>query len=307
MATDTEQESAKTVDIITRTKDRGQLLNRAISSVLEQTHPDWHHIIVNDGGEPGLVEDIVEQYLQSYRGRVTLIHNGDSRGMEAASNIGIRAGNGKYIAIHDDDDSWRPEFLRSSIDALEECKFESVRGVVCHTTQIHEKIQGGEVVELRRQDLTPGLASISIPQILEINRFMPIAFLFERSVLDATGLFDESLPVIGDWDFNVRFFMKYDVIVLQNNLANYHVRQDTGGNLPNSVTSEPQKHLFYRSLIVNRHIRSDIESGRITAGMLFAAGDHFYRAGRGVARIDGILEKLKRLPLIGSIRKILRM
>lgn len=307
MAIDIELESANTVDIITRTKDRSKLLSRSINSVLEQTHQNWRHIIVNDGGEPRMVEDVVEQYAQRYGGRMTLIHNGHSHGMEAASNIGIRAGTGKYIAIHDDDDSWRPEFLRSSVDSLEECKFESVRGVVCHTTQIHEKIQGDEVVELRRQDLTPGLASISIPQILEINRFMPIAFLFERSVLDAIGLFDESLPVIGDWDFNVRFFMKYDVIVLQDNLANYHVRQDTGGNLPNSVTSEPQQHLFYRSLIVNRHIRSDIESDRITAGMLFAAGDHFYRAGVGVARIDGILEKLKRLPLIWTIRKVMRM
>jgi hypothetical protein len=227
--------------------------------------------------------------------------------MEAASNTGIRTGSGNYIVVHDDDDSWRPEFLSSSVNALEQCEFGSVRGVVCHTTQIHERIQGNEVVELRRQELTPGLASISIPQIIEINRFMPIAFLFERSVLDTIGLFDESLPVIGDWEFNVRFFMKYDVIVLQKNLANYHVRQDTRGNLANSVTSEPQKHLFYRSLIVNRHIRSDIESGKLTKGMLFAAGDHFYRISNGMARIDAIMDKLKRLPFISGIRKVMRL
>lgn len=307
MAIDIEQKSAKTVDIITRTKNRGKLLNRAISSVLEQTHQNWRHIIVNDGGEPGVVEEVVEQYTQRYRGRMTLIHNGHSRGMEAASNTGIQAGTGKYIAIHDDDDSWQPEFLRSSVNALDKCEFESVRGAVCHTTQIHETIQSSEVVELRRQDLTPGLASISIPQILEINRFMPIAFLFERSVLDTIGLFDESLPVVGDWEFNIRFFMKYDVIVLQDKLANYHVRQDTGDNLPNSVTSEPQRHLFYRSLIVNQHIRSDIDGGRLSTGMLLATADHFHRIGSGLSRIDALLDKLKRLRFVGGMRRILRL
>ena len=298
---------AKTVDIITRTRSRGLLLTRAIGSVLEQTFADWRHIIVNDGGDPGLVEEIVGRYAERYRGRVTLIHNADSLGMEAASNAGIQAGSGHYIAIHDDDDSWDPGFLSSCVDALEKCQFDTVRGVVTHTTQIHETITDGRVVELRRQDYSPGLAGISIPQIVEINQFLPVAFMFERSVLEVIGLFDESLPVIGDWEFNVRFLMKYDVIVLQENLANYHVRHDAVDNLPNSVTAEPAKHLFYRSLIVNKHVRSDIESGRITSGMLLASGDHFHRMGSALFRLDVLLDKLKGLRFIVGLRRILRL
>ena len=47
------------VAIITRTKDRPLLLRRAVESVLGQTHADWVHVIVNDGGDPAAVEQVV--------------------------------------------------------------------------------------------------------------------------------------------------------------------------------------------------------------------------------------------------------
>ena len=45
-----------TVGIITRTKDRPVLLKRALESVVNQSYEDWHLVIVNDGGDPVVVE-----------------------------------------------------------------------------------------------------------------------------------------------------------------------------------------------------------------------------------------------------------
>ena len=39
------------VDIVTRTKDRPLLIWRCVESVFIQTHQNWRHIIVNDGGD----------------------------------------------------------------------------------------------------------------------------------------------------------------------------------------------------------------------------------------------------------------
>jgi glycosyltransferase involved in cell wall biosynthesis len=292
------------VSVITRTKDRTLLLERAIKSVLSQTHSNWQHIIVNDGGETNAVNLLVNQYRDQYGERLLVIHNEKSRGMEAASNIGVRASDGRYVVIHDDDDSWQPSFLEQCILEYESCNIPTVRGVLSHITQIFERIEGDSVTEVRRQEFDPDLAAISIPQITEINRFLPISFLFERSVFDEIGLYDESLPVIGDWEFNFRFFLKYDVVVLKEALANYHIRTESEQAFQNTVTSGRDEHLFHRALVVNKHVREDLAAGRITPGELLAQGDYFYRISASTNRIGRVIDAMKSLPLVSTFRKL---
>ena len=303
MSAESIKQTRATVAVITRTKNRDLLLRRAVSSVLNQTYADWHHVVVNDGGDNACIDRLMAENNACYQGRFTVIHNEESLGMEAASNVGILASASKYVVIHDDDDSWEPNFLQRCVEEYEKCAFPSVKGVVSHTTQIVEKVNGNEITEERRQNFTPGLTAVSLPQITEINRFMPIAFLFERSVLDDVGMFDESLPVIGDWEFNIRFFMRYDVIILTENLANYHVRPDSRNEFGNTVTVSQDKHQFYRALIVNKHMRADIEDGRLTRGQLLALGEYFHHISWNLARVGSLLDKLKKLRFINGIRK----
>ena len=60
--------------VVTRTKNRPLLLERAIVSVISQDYPNWKHIIVNDGGESQPVENLIEKYADAYKGRVQTIH-----------------------------------------------------------------------------------------------------------------------------------------------------------------------------------------------------------------------------------------
>lgn len=294
------------VAVITRTKNRVLLLERAVRSVLDQTFKDWQHIVVNDGGEPQSVDDLLKKYENGYGGRLTVIHNPQSLGMEGASNAGIKASASKYVVIHDDDDSWEPEFLERCIREYEHCPFSTVKGVVTHMTQIFERIEGDSVIEERRQIYDPELVAISLPQISEINRFLPISFLFERSVLDEIGLFDENLPVIGDWEFNIRYFMKYDVLVVKEALANYHVRTNAAPEYENTVTAGSDAHLFHRALMVNKHIRDDLENGRLSKGALLFFGDYFYRTSSGSARIGRVIDRLKGLSLVSFLRRLFK-
>src|SRR5699024_10776587 len=194
------------IAVITRTKNRPKLLQRAIKSVLAQTETDWVHVIVNDGGDAGLVNEFLASYTDYYEDRLVVIHNAKSLGMEGASNKGILSCKSEYVAIHDDDDSWEPTFLETCVHTLEKCKIPSVKGITTHTNQIFERIDNnGNANEVSRRDFDPHLTSVSLPEITEINKFMPISFLFRREVFDSIGMYDETLPVIGDWEFNIRF------------------------------------------------------------------------------------------------------
>ncbi|MAO60767.1 MAG: glycosyl transferase family 2 [Alcanivorax sp.] len=295
------------VAVITRTKNRPLILGRAVESVLGQTYRNWIHVIVNDGGAVAPVEEVLAPYKERYRDRLKVIHNPESVGMEAASNKGIEASDSTYLTIHDDDDTWEPEFLETCVRTLEETPFPSVKGVVTHTNQIFERVGEYGAEEVSRRDFDPWLVSVSLPEITEINKFMPISFLFRREVFEAIGLFDETLPVIGDWEFNIRFLSKFDLIVVKDRLANYHIRVEESSNYANTVTAGRDRHLFHRDLIVNKHLRNDLEEGRVSMGMLMAWGDYFHRLGGNTWRLVQVVERLKNVAPLRAIRRVLRV
>ena len=252
------------VAIITRTKDRPILLRRAMLDVLRQRHRNWVHVIVNDGGEPGPVDGLARALEPDYAGRLTVVHNPTSVGMEAASNIGLRRSQSRYVVIHDDDDSWDPDFLSATIDALQQTKVPNARGIVVHCLRVRERIDGDTVTELGRDPFNTWMESISIVRLAHSNTFPPIAFLFERSTLDEIGYFDEELPVLGDWDFHLRFAVRWEIAVLGKVLAFYHHRVSSDdGIYGNTVTAFEDKHRLFRTLLMNRILRRDIAAGRL--------------------------------------------
>ena len=252
--------------IIMRTKDRPVLLPRALESVLRQTYPHWELIIVNDAGAKEPVEAIVKQH-KSENQNIRIIHRERSTGMEAASNCGIRASSGKYLVIHDDDDSWDPDFLKESVSYLESIKEADVQGVVAHSTQVNEVISNDSIKITHRQSYNSWLWAVSISSMSMGNLFPPISFLYKREALDAIGSYDETLPVLGDWEFNLRFLLKYNIDVIHKALANYHHRTRLmDGTYSNTVICGSYLHARYDSRIRNRLLRDDLENSRIGIG-----------------------------------------
>ena len=99
--------------------------------------------------------------------------------------------------------------------------------------------------------------------------------------------------------------MKYDVLVIKENLANYYVRTNSKTDYSNSVTAGKDSHTFYRAMIVNKYMREDMENGAFTKGALFAYGDYFYRISGPLWRLSKILDRLKTARLINLVRNLI--
>jgi glycosyltransferase involved in cell wall biosynthesis len=252
-----EAETIPMVAVITRTKNRAVLLRRAIESVLAQLYTEWIHVIVNDGGDREDVEALVSHYREQYIGRLLLVHNEASRGMEAASNIGIKASDSKYIVIHDDDDSWAPDYLRVMVDRLENCGDTWVKGAVSFVNEVLETLTGftAHVTDVRPY-LPDRSMLVRLGSMLLYNQFPPIAFIFERAYAERLGLYDESFPVLGDWDFNVRFLQGAEILVVPRYLAYYHRRET--GMAQNTIFSARDDHIKYTVLLQNRWVREGL-------------------------------------------------
>jgi glycosyltransferase involved in cell wall biosynthesis len=259
----------KKVLVVTRTRDRGVFLARAAASIGDQRFRNLHWVIVNDGGDPGPVDEFARRAAGG-RVEVSALHLGSARGMEAASNAGIASAPSEYVVIHDDDDTWEPGFLEATVGFLESPGGLRYGGVVTRSTSVLEEFRGGGLRTVERAPFNPGLCSVGIADLARENVFTTNSFVFRRSAYQAVGPYDESLPVRGDWDFNLRFIRAFDIGVVPEALANYHRRVAGEGAGANTVTGHGSLHRECDTIIRNRLLRDDLEKGRVGLGFLVA-------------------------------------
>jgi glycosyltransferase involved in cell wall biosynthesis len=255
------------VGVVMRTKDRIELLGRALESVTSQSYMNWHLVVVNDGGERSSVDELVQKFAHKLKGKLTVLHNPRSLGMEGASNTGIRAISSDYVVIHDDDDSWHPDFLQQTVGALDADRVEKLSGVISHSLVVYEEVDRGRVFESYRASWNGWIDSVRLDQMLVQNRFPPISFLFRRDRWEQVGGFREDLPVLGDWDFALKLLLIGNIGVVQRHLAHYHLRERATGSLGNSVISGKLSHVETRTKLVNESVRRFISGSEANHGL----------------------------------------
>jgi glycosyltransferase involved in cell wall biosynthesis len=260
------------VAVITRTKNRPLMLTRARESVARQSFRDLQWVVVNDGGKKTYVDNEVrsanENHITAYA-----IHNAISVGMEAASNIGIESCKSQYLIIHDDDDTWEPDFLKITVSFLEENS--QYLGVVTRSNKVVEEVHGSSIKLVSISELTPFLDSVTLAEMAVRNMFPPISFLFRREAFQGIQGFDETLPVLGDWDFNLRLLLKGDIGVIREPLANHHHRyvlENCSQEYGNTVTTGVDQHIAYEAIYRNRKLRDDLQRDSQGLGLLLSYG-----------------------------------
>ena len=211
------------VAIVMRTYERPVMLARALESVCSQTLADRTLVVVNNGGAPGPVDNVVRLACLGHPGAdISVLHLDERVGMEEASNRGLSATKSEFFAIHDDDDTWKPEFLAVTVAALRERPDASA--VVTGVIRVHETFTKGRVWPVRNEMFHLTADRLTAEGMIGNNTFPPVAALFRRSLLDRVGGFDSSLPVLGDWEFNLRALTVGPFVFLPRRLANYHTR-----------------------------------------------------------------------------------
>jgi glycosyltransferase involved in cell wall biosynthesis len=212
------------------------MLARAIASVQNQTFRDWTLIIVNNGGNPGPVEDVVRVAKSATpSGDIRVLHLSERVGMEEASNRGLAATESDFFAIHDDDDSWNARFLEVAVDGMR--AHPSAAAVVTGIYRIHELYRDGKIRPVHSEKFYLSEERLTFRGMIGNNTFPPIAALFQRRLLSEIGEFDSSLPVLGDWEFNLRAVLAGGFVYIPERLANYHTRTpDSETASGNSIT-----------------------------------------------------------------------
>lgn len=244
------------VSIVIRTKNRPAMLARALDDVLHQTFTAWQVIVVNDGGDAAPVDEALAARSDALAGRDLVVHHEVSRGMEAASNAGVAHAVGRYVAIHDDDDTWAPAFLEATVAHLE--AHPDALAVAVATEIVVERAEGDRFVDVERRPFVPPGERLSLFDLLTTNRVVPIGLLVRRDVVAELGGYDESLDVVGDWDFNLRLVTKGRVDFLpEEPLAQWRQRPSATGAVANSLFAAEHEHTRFDRVVRDRALRQE--------------------------------------------------
>ncbi|MBN1069072.1 glycosyltransferase family 2 protein [Clostridium botulinum] len=257
-----------TISIIVRTSTRYIFLDRAIKDIMNQTYNKWKIILVNDKGDLNKIQKIIndnnvpkEQY--------DVINNTGECGLHKAINLGAKAVETEMVVMHDDDDTWDVNFLSKTIEYLEsnsECM-----GVITHSNKVYEKVVNNQIKIDKIKKFNTDLKDvISLYDMIKNNLYSPISFVYRSRVYKEIGYFNEGLEVLEDWEFNIRFLMKYDIYIIEKALANYHIRKNTNiqESFKNTITSKRKVHQKYDTLIRNMYLRKDLNNNQLGIGTI---------------------------------------
>ena len=261
-----------TVAVLVRTKDRPRFLRRALANIAEQTFTDYTVCVINDGGDESATRAILQasplaHLLEGDAPRLKLLTTGGGN-MEAASNAGLAATDSEFVAIHDDDDLWAPEFLERTVGALR-----ASEALICSTRVVERyerETPEGEFEVYEERIFHDGLPGFGLQFLYRTNRTVPIGILYRRRLHELVGFYDESLPVVGDWEFNLRAAAVTEVLLVDEPLAYWSLRPEADGADANSVQRQAE-HARFDASVRARAIRDDLQSGGRPGPYLYQA------------------------------------
>jgi glycosyltransferase involved in cell wall biosynthesis len=112
-------ERQHTVSAVIPTRNRPDLVLRAVRSTLAQTYTDLEVIVIVDGPDAATQEVLAK--VQDPRLRVIVLDR--AVGAAQARNLAVESARGYWIAFLDDDDEWLPEKIQLQMERAESSAF----------------------------------------------------------------------------------------------------------------------------------------------------------------------------------------
>jgi glycosyltransferase involved in cell wall biosynthesis len=185
--------------IVIPTRNRPDMLRRAVLSACRQTFASFEIIVIDDASDQQ-GRDVLKDFSAV---AIRVLRMPERVGVAAARNVGIESAQGQYVSFLDDDDEYLPSFLEATASRL------------CHAApNAGFSWTGVKVIEYPKTDGSGHqVAHCSFDDVqndpeLLMDRALSIGTGFgvtaRVAVLRALGCFDPSLHTVEDTDLFIR-------------------------------------------------------------------------------------------------------
>jgi glycosyltransferase involved in cell wall biosynthesis len=262
--------AAPLVSVILPTYNRAHTLLRAINSVLNQDYREIELIVVDDASTDGsakLLASIADP-------RLRVIRHAHNKGVAGATNTGIQAARGKFIAFQDSDDEWLDGKLSQQMARLAAAQPDCVC-VYCI------KIVYGRDPEFRRGRrrvaCVPGPEEALVEGDLRAllwrrNIVSPQTAICTRATALQLGGFDEKLRSDQDWDFFSQLAEIGSFAFVDAPLVSTYLQTD-------SISANARKSQYSQFIVTNKMKRRGVPRAVLA--------EHWARLGYHIGRRRG--------------------
>lgn len=216
--------AAPVVSVIIPTRDRPDRVTGAVDSVLAQSYPNVHVVVVDDGSAHPIA-DIVGPRLTSVdhatcqaerastERAVELVRLPTPVGAAAARNVGLARARGDFVAFLDDDDRFERDKLAQQVAFFERCSDHGL--VTCQYFAVDETSR-------RAPTVVRPPPSFTAEQLLWVNfagSFSQV--MLRRSRLGDAIWIDEGYHSVEDWDLWLRCVQRAPAGTVPHPLVRY--------------------------------------------------------------------------------------
>ena len=177
--------------VVIPTHQRPEAVKKAVDSVLTQTEQDLEVIVVDDYSP----EDTFKVLKDIKDPRFNYIRLGARQQRLIARNVGIRASNGTWLCMLDDDDWFEKNYLEEFKKAI--LKQPKLSVFICTALFIHKNGDNGRVIPAIAPPLNPAKTDPiyfddGVYAWFKSGRITMGQFIFHRNCLDTIGYFPET-------------------------------------------------------------------------------------------------------------------
>lgn len=230
------------VSVIIATRNRPQLLRRAIQSVADQTYPKIEIVVVDENDPNGEARRQTARTIMNLSSSRPILYLSDRAPTMVctARNEGAAQASGELLAFLDDDDYWKETKLATQVHCLQQSEL----GPALVYTGLEVVDSSGNTLKIRR----PRHRGAILTDLLKVNVIgTPSSVIMRREVFNAIGGFDPALPTRHDFDLYVRVAEHHSIDFIPEPLTAYL-------NLQLSAMSKDyEKKLEGRRLVLEKH------------------------------------------------------
>ena len=177
------------ISVIISTKNRNDLLNQAVDSVINQTYNNWELYIINDSKE--------EIILKTTDPRINIEINKRTSGANGARNTGINLSSGEFIAFLDDDDTWEQNKLAKQLKIMK-------------NTDVILSYTGKKIIykkhKIEKEKYSYKKTFINPFITLQLHNYIGTtsSIMIKSEVLKTQIKFDEKINILQDYDLYIQ-------------------------------------------------------------------------------------------------------
>ena len=242
------------VSVVTGFYNRGELLERTISSILNQTFTDFELIVFDDKSQDNTAQLLAELAAKYNDPRFTYVVHEENTGFVLGLKNAIARSTGEYIAIQGSGDASLPERLALQVALLDERPDVGVVG------GWYTNVQEGLGTERLRR---PNADSMTFEDLLAGNLFSHGEVMIRRTVYDAVGGYRTEFKNAQDYDLWLRARKVARFATVPAPIYDRYVQFDGVSYVPSKIITQSSYSMSARRLAVMSEAEQEVALAKI--------------------------------------------